>query len=137
MKRILEEFSTLTGQLVNYHKSSIVFSKGTCNSVKTQMVTNLGIPIKETIGKYLDCNIFKGRVNIRTFEELIEKSKKNLDIWKANCLSKAGRAVLIQSNLKTLPAHTMQCFELPKETGNMLDMIHRDFFGRTKRRRRG
>lgn len=105
-----------------------MFSKGTCNSVKTQMVTSLGIPIKEVLGKYLECNIFKGRVNKSTFEEIIERSKKKLENWKANCLSKGGRTVLIQSNLEALPAHTMQCFELPKDTSSTLDKFHRDFF---------
>ena len=38
-----------------------------------------------------------------------------MESWKANSLSKASRAVLIQSNLESLPTHTMQCFELPKK----------------------
>lgn len=48
IKRILDEFCEMTGQLVNFHKSSIVFLKGTYNNVKTHMVNCLGIPIKES-----------------------------------------------------------------------------------------
>lgn len=36
--------------------------------------------------------------------------------------------MLIQSNLESLPAHTMQCFELPKNTTTELDRINREFF---------
>ena len=36
--------------------------------------------------------------------------------------------MLIQSNLESLPVHTMQCFELPKQNTKMLDKVHRNFF---------
>jgi len=39
-------------------------------------------------------------------------------------LSKASRTILIQSRLESLPAHTMQCFELPSS----LDKCNREFF---------
>jgi len=48
--------------------------------------------------------------------------------WKANCPSKAGRAVLIQSHLEALPAHTMQCFQLPTAISNNIDRVSREFF---------
>lgn len=128
IRTILEDFCKAYGQLVNFHKSSIVFAKGTDSSTKDQVVGSLHIPVKETRGKYLGCNLFKGRVNKNTFQEIVDKSHKKLDSWKANCLSKAGRAVMIQTNLESMPAHTMQCFELPKDTCKELDRIQRDFF---------
>jgi len=48
--------------------------------------------------------------------------------WKANCPSKAGRAVLIQSHLEALPAHTMQCFLLLSAILNNTDRVRREFF---------
>ena len=35
---------------------------------------------------------------------------------------------MIQSHIESLPAHIMQCFQLPKSTTNLLDKISRDFF---------
>jgi len=35
---------------------------------------------------------------------------------------------LIQSHLEALPAHSMQCFELPRHTSKHLDNYNRDFF---------
>ena len=63
-----------------------------------------------------------------TFHELVDKAMTKLAGWKANCLSKAGRAVLIQSHLETLPAHTMQCFRLPSTISNNIDQVSREFF---------
>ena len=51
-----------------------------------------------------------------------------LDGWKANCLSKAGRAVLIQSHLESLPTHTMQCFHIPKVITDQVHRLSREFF---------
>jgi len=38
------------------------------------------------------------------------------------------RVVLIQANLESLSAHTMQCFELPKKPTRLLDKVNQDFF---------
>jgi len=51
-----------------------------------------------------------------------------LSNWKATALSKAGRAVLIQSNLEALPAHTMQCFQLSATVTQRLDQVNQEFF---------
>jgi len=44
------------------------------------------------------------------------------------CFSKAGRVVLIQSNLEALPVHAMQCYKLPSIVTDQLDRINRDIF---------
>jgi len=36
--------------------------------------------------------------------------------------------ILIQSHLESLPAHTMQCFQLPQATSDQLNRILRNFF---------
>jgi len=43
-------------------------------------------------------------------------------------LPKAGRTVLIQSNLEALPAHTMQCFQLRPAITQKLYQVNRHFF---------
>ena len=82
----------------------------------------------DSLGKYLGCPVFQKRPNRTTFSELIEKATKKLVGWKAKCLSKAGRTILIQSHLESLPAHTMQCLQLPTGVANNIDKINRQFF---------
>jgi len=60
-----------------------------------------------------------------------------LEGWKANCLSKAGRTVLIQSHLESLSAHTMQCFTLPLKTNTTLNNLARDFFWKKSNTQKG
>ena len=78
--------------------------------------------------QYLGCPIFQQLINSDLFEPLITKATTKLDGWKANSLSKAGRMVLIQSHLEALPAHTMQCFQLPQTVMKQLDSINREIF---------
>ena len=80
------------------------------------------------MGKYLSCPVFQGKSKPSTFANILGKATARMEAWKANSLSKAGRVVLVQSNLKFLPTYTMQCFELPKKTTSQLNRVNKRFF---------
>jgi len=82
----------------------------------------------ESLGKYLGYPVFQKNPNCSIFQELIDRTMTQLDGWKANCLSKAGRIVLIQSHIESLSAHTMQCFQLPSVITAQVDRLSREFF---------
>lgn len=67
----------------------------------------------DDLGQYLGCPIIQDRVTKETFSPVIARAKSQLSKWKANSLSKVGRAVLIQ----------MQFFLLPKSTLSSLDKV--------------
>ena len=128
LKDILDTFCAQSGQVINFHKSSIVFSKNT-RSFDRQVVGGIfNIPHSSSIGKYLGCSLFQGRPSPALFQELPAKATAKLSNWKKKCFSKAGRVVLIQSNLEALPVHAMQCYKLPGKISEQLDRINRDFF---------
>jgi len=106
----------------------LTFSKNTSPSQKQAVMGNFNIPQSHSLEAYLGCPVFQGRPSPSTFQEMINKSAARLDRWKINSLSKAGRTVLIQSHLESLPAHTMQCFQLPRTTLCQLDNLLRTFF---------
>jgi len=122
LKSILDFFCSTSGELVNYHKSVLTFSRNATDTQKQLATAIFNILHRESLGKYLGCSIFQGQPSYSTFQEIITKTTTKLEGWKANCLSKAGRSILIQSHLESLSAHTMQCFELPSKTSNYLDM---------------
>jgi len=127
-KAILDRFCDLSGQLVNFHKSVLTFSRNTSNLLKQLVMATLAISHSSSLGTYRGCPVFYGKPSKNTFQELINKAATKLSRWKANSLSKAGRTVLIQLHLESLPAHTMQCFQLPSATSTSVDQIHRNFF---------
>jgi len=128
LKTLLESFCTHSGQLINYHKSTLTFSTNASASHRQLVAGIFNITHSDSLGKYLGCPVFQKRPSVATFHALVDKAMTKLAGWKANCLSKAGRAVLIQSHLEALPAHTMQCFQLPTTISNNIDRVSREFF---------
>ena len=128
LKTLLDLFCAQSGQLINFHKSSLIFSKN-ARPVEKQTVAGIfNISHSSALGKYLGCSIFMGRPSADHFQNLVAKAVSKLDCWKTKCFSKAGRVVLIQSHLEGLPSHTMQCFQLPASVSEKLDRVNRDFF---------
>jgi len=113
-KNIINNFCSLSGQLINFHKSSLVFSRNATRAHKQMLAAIFNIPQRESLGKYLGCPTFQGKPKATTFTDILAKATAKMESWKANSLSKAGRTVLIQSNLESLPTHIMQCFENSK-----------------------
>ena len=125
---LLSKFCQSSGQLINFHKSSLTFSKNA--SVHDRQVVSFvfNITYQDSLGEYLGCPVFQGRPNTETFLDLVNKRAFNLQPWKANNISKAGRMALIQANIESMPAHTMQYFQLPSATNKQIDRISRNFF---------
>ena len=114
-----------------------MFSNNT-RSLDKQVVAGIfNIPHSSSFGKYLGCPLFQGRPNADIFQSLTAKTVAKLDNWTAKWFSKAGRIVLIQSNLETLPSHTMQCYKLPTRVTDQLDRLHRDFFWKNSSSHKG
>jgi len=125
---ILNNFCHQFGQLINFQKSSLTFSKNS-NPHDRRIVNSIfNIKQQDNLGKYLGCPVFMGRPNVHTFSDLVNKTAAKLQNWKTKSVSKAGRIALIQSNLEAMPAHTMQCFQLPTAASRRIDKISRDFF---------
>ena len=80
-----------------------------------------------SIGKYLGIPLKHSGSSPQGFNFIIDRMKQKLAGWKANLLSMAGRAVLIQSSLSTIPAYVMQCVALPSKVLDNVDRVSRNF----------
>ena len=97
------------------------------DSVANQLADILEVPRTVHMEKYLGIPLVKGRIKKEIFHELIASIKKQLSKWKANSLSQAGRALLIQSNLNSKVNYMMQSFLLPKSVCEEIDKIYKKF----------
>ena len=77
---------------------------------------------------YLGCPIIDRRVTKETFMPIVDKVQNQLPKRKANSLSQAGRAILLQANLASKANYQMQSFLLPKIILSKLDSYYRNFF---------
>lgn len=57
IKNILSKFSQVSGEVINYSKSHILFSPNTPPRFKRFMRSIIDTPSADTSGKYLECNI--------------------------------------------------------------------------------
>ena len=78
VKRILDTYCQPSGQLINFHKSSLVFSKNSSQVQKNHVAGIFNIPHRSSLQKYQGCLVFKGRPKLDSFQELISKAEKKL-----------------------------------------------------------
>lgn len=103
-------------QLINYDKSSLLFSANTPEKVKTQIGAILGVREDVHLGKYLDIPMFWGRFKRVALAYIKERVLKKIEGWKQCILSLAGKEVLIKVMATAVPTYPMMCFLFPKAT---------------------
>lgn len=81
----------------------------------------LGVPLTESLGKYLGHRALYKGINVEGHKELVECVQGRLEGWKIKCLSRAGRLTLAQSVLTSLPIFQMQLEKLPTWVHKALD----------------
>ncbi|XP_056697886.1 uncharacterized protein [Spinacia oleracea] len=137
LRDILADFSSMSGQLINFQKSSIVFSKLVSNSRERQLASFFNMTPKSFLGRYLGVLFTSTSFTKQNFQHLVVKAEQKMNSWSSNLVSKAGKIVLIQSHLEALPSYAMTTTCLPKTTCNSLDQINRNFFWKQSPEKKG
>lgn len=127
MIRCLNTFCEQSGQRVNTLKSSLLFSKNTHPDLQQRIMNLTGIPRVEDLGKYLGVPSIHGRLMKATYSDLIDRIQGKLAGWKSRTLTMAGRIVLAQSVLSSMPYYTMQSTFLPKGVVTTIEKLIRNF----------
>jgi hypothetical protein len=137
IKSIITTYQQASGQLVNYSKSEIIFSKKVQQDSKGVITKILPMPIVDHFNKYLGQPTHIGRSKTQVFNYIQDKVWKKLKGWKEKNLSFAGRGTLIKVVAQAIPTYLMSCFLLPKGLCNQLDsMISKFWWGSTTDRRK-
>ena len=66
------------------------------------------IPITANLGKYLGIPSITGRFHAGLFQDIMDRIDGKLNGWKTKLLSLAGRTVMAQAVLTTIPMYPMQ-----------------------------
>ncbi|XP_019198971.1 PREDICTED: uncharacterized protein LOC109192724 [Ipomoea nil] len=123
----LNRLGNISGLKVNHSKSQIFCSPNTGAGSKQNVGSTMGIPVAHHLGSYLGIPLLQKRVSKDMFGSVLNKMRQKLANWKANSLSMAGRRVLVQSSLATIPTYSMQSMALPSSTCKDIDKICRNF----------
>ncbi|KAL2936882.1 LINE-1 retrotransposable element ORF2 protein, partial [Bienertia sinuspersici] len=127
VKKVLDDFCSISGQKINENKSRLTFSPNTVNTQREKVMEVLQVRENESLGTYLGIPLSNKRPTRAKFQFLVDKIRNKLANWKTHYLSKAGRLCLISSTLSTIPSYYMQVTSIPKGTLNDIDRICNNF----------
>ncbi|XP_031095051.1 uncharacterized protein LOC115999336 [Ipomoea triloba] len=114
IKHCLDVYESMSGQAVNYHKSSICFSRNTSEGVRDEVAGMLGVAQAPNFGKYLGLPNFVGRNRRAAFAYIEDKIQQRVCSWNKKLLSQAGKEVLLKSVAQAMPTFSMSVFLLPE-----------------------
>ena len=109
--------------MVNTNKSGIMFSTNTSISDKETAMNILNIHRLLENDCYLGLPLLFSRNRKREFRAIKERLWARINGWGKKLLSRAGKAVLIQSVPQAIPLYVMSCFKLPTDFVHELNMI--------------
>uniref|UniRef100_A0A803QNQ6 Reverse transcriptase domain-containing protein n=1 Tax=Cannabis sativa TaxID=3483 RepID=A0A803QNQ6_CANSA len=113
IKDILNLYNLATGQSVNFHKSSILFSPNTSSVDCRSFRDTLHLDDKPFIDKYLGVPQCFSRSKTSSFLFLLQKASSKLSVWNQTLFSRAGKEVLLKAVIQAIPSYAMSCFRLP------------------------
>ncbi|XP_026440547.1 uncharacterized protein LOC113339503 [Papaver somniferum] len=126
--KILQIFGSTSGQLINFNKSKVFFSKNTNPDLIPQISSSMGVQILQLDEKYLGSPLFTHISKISSFNPGVEKLKVRLTSWKNTPLNPAGREILIKSVTSSACIYQMNRFKVQKKTCKDINNLQRDFF---------
>ncbi|KAK4404464.1 hypothetical protein Sango_0815000 [Sesamum angolense] len=133
---ILAYYKMVSGQEINFQKSSIVFSRNTPPDVQRYLANLLRIQLENKHEKYLGLPAIAFRSKKTFFALLKDIIWKRIHGWHEKTLSQAGKATSIESVVQAIPSYAMSCFHLPKTLPKKFQSLEADFFCHDGDRRR-
>lgn len=130
LKKIFGMYEKVSGQAINYKKSSITFGKKVSSDTQSKMRNILQIHNVGGIGKYLGLPKQTSNRKADMFAYITDKVKAVTQGWKQRYLSHGGKEVLLKSIALAMPIFSMNIFRLPKEIcGNINSILARFWWG--------
>jgi hypothetical protein len=128
MKAIIDTYQQASGQLVNYNKSEIIFSKKVDHNAKEKIKNILPMQEVNYFSKYLGQPTFIGRAKSQVFSYILDRVGKKLKGWKEKNISFAGRATLIKAVAQAIPTYLMSIYLIPKGLCHKMESMISNFW---------
>ncbi|XP_023644538.1 uncharacterized protein LOC111832446 [Capsella rubella] len=110
----------MSGQQINFDKSSLQFGHKVDAAVRTEVQETLGMVKLGGMGSYLGLPESLGGAKTQVFSFVRDRLNTHINGWSAKLLSKGGKEVMIKSVASALPTYVMSCFRLPKSITSKL-----------------
>ncbi|XP_026415802.1 uncharacterized protein LOC113311168 [Papaver somniferum] len=135
--QVIEQFSSFSGQLINFNKSAVYFSFNLEPEVFQSISGSLKVRyINISEEEYLGLPFFVGRRKRIPFSILCDKMDHKFSNWSGSNMSEAARSLMIKNVSNAIPIHRMTSFKLPDVTIKRMSSKQQQFW-RNKKSCRG
>ncbi|CAN1178605.1 Transposon TX1 uncharacterized 149 kDa protein [Linum perenne] len=121
--KMMKEYGQITGQEINFQKSSVTFSRNTPLALQNLIKDRLGFDRNPEFGKYLGVPSEWGRSKKDMVATMLTRMENLCQSWKSQLLSHAGKETLLKSVYQAIPTYIMSCFLLPKRATNTMNSM--------------
>ncbi|XP_075650954.1 uncharacterized protein LOC142621553 [Castanea sativa] len=122
IKDALNTFCELSSEKVSVDKFQVFFSPNTPQHTRDNLCNVLEFRSTPSLGKYLGFPIKHTSIS-QDFGAVIDHVQSRLASWKTHLLSFAGRLVLTQATIATIPNYYMQYASLPPKITQCVDKL--------------
>ncbi|XP_059295438.1 uncharacterized protein LOC132048768 [Lycium ferocissimum] len=126
--KVLVDYETASGQLINRDKSDVYLHDGVDESwfVRVEWITSINRQAFPII--YLGCPIYYSKAKMSFYSELLKRIRDKLQGWKGRMLSFGGKAVLLKHVLQAMPMHLLSAIYTPSFVVEKLHKMFAQFF---------
>ena len=128
VKRVLLGFEMLTGLRINFAKSTLYGFNSTVEELM-EWSGIIGCKVGADSFNYLGPELAKSPYRVQFWDPLVSKVRRKLADWKGRTMSTAGRIVLLQAALDSLPVYWFNMFLMPRAVEMQLEKMRRFFWG--------
>ena len=113
IQELLDFYEEALGQMINRSKTTQFFSKNTNAQTMEEIKLSLRVLAIQHYGKYLGLPSFVGREKKACFTHIKERIWAKIQGGKEKLLSQAGKEVIINAVVQSIPTYLMSVFKLP------------------------
>ncbi|XP_031131672.1 uncharacterized protein LOC116033057 [Ipomoea triloba] len=121
-------YSRASGQVVNFEKSSIMFSTNTRSDMRDHVASVFHVQQVQDFGRYLGLPSFLGRNRTTVFRYVEQRVRERVNSWQKKLLTRAGKEVLLKSVAQAMPIFSMSVFLLPIGVCHTIENIMNRFW---------
>ncbi|KAL0370740.1 UNVERIFIED_CONTAM: hypothetical protein Sangu_0392100 [Sesamum angustifolium] len=112
-----------SGQVVNFSKSPVVFSRNVELPMQEHLLGILGIRRAKKHDMYLGLPTIVGKSHSVVFHSLRNRVWQHISKWNEKMMSQARKGVLIKAVLQSIPAYAMGVFRIPSEESSLARLV--------------
>ncbi|RAL43251.1 hypothetical protein DM860_015141 [Cuscuta australis] len=128
LKKLLDEYSLDSGQVINSAKSKF-YVKDITNSSHLKNLEKILAMQKGTLPfTYLGATICKGKLKKHHCGNIMDHFDKHIQSWYSKTLNQMGRLILIKHVLSSIPLHILAVHSLPISVTHLLHSRMANFF---------